>query len=180
VVFGNALEELTLQRVEAHARAGFVALTANEEVNLLFAQAVRRHNKNAPVHVALDSLNEGVTQHMVERIKGSLLFGGSHRIGRWEQLFDKGSVELQVWERSSSSDVPRVSHPVWKGGDPTDGYLPLVVDRAGSVTPVADADSLVSGDVVTFAIDESKAADVETMLESRGWVRVGAAVPEVV
>lgn len=193
VVFGNGLEELTLRRVEVHAREGFVALTPNEEVNLLFSQLVRRYNKTAPVYVALDSMNEGVTPEMLDSAKASLLFGGSHRIERWTQRFEHGDVDVEHWRRAADSGdvvggdvaggdivggdiVGRASHLVLKQQDETsDHFLPLVAERKGKVTPVGGLGSIAEGDLVTFAIDKAYAKDVAARLTQHGWEKQAGA-----
>ena len=65
VIFGNGLKTHYLLRAEIDTRSGALAITGNEEVNLLFVQKVRKVAKLPHVFMALQDQYERVTLDMV-------------------------------------------------------------------------------------------------------------------
>ena len=174
IVYGNALEELTLRRAEAQSRAGFVALTSNDEVNLLFGQRVRDFNKVAPVLVTIDSLSEGATREMVHGSGWRILFGSPHRIARWVQRFERGEVLLETWRAGPPDPTKETSAGVSdRALAGSDALLPMFIERRGTTTPVADQQPIAEGDQVTFAIDPYSRAQAVGQLSELGWTQVG-------
>src|SRR5690606_3894188 len=171
ILYGNGLEELTLRRAEAGSRAGFVALTPNEEVNLLFAQHVRAFNKNAPVLVALDALSEGITPDMVYAEGARVLFGASYRTARWVQRFERGEVQLETWRAGPEVAERDAGLPDEERRAEGDELLPMVIQRRGDVAPVADRQRILEADQVTFAVHRSRAEQATARLKNWGFCR---------
>ncbi len=173
-VYGNGLKERTLLRVEASIRAGFVAATPNEAVNLLFAQQVRRHNRSAPLYVALNALNEGVTAEMVHTLGGRVLFGGAHRVARWDALFEKKEVVIEYWQAEGSArGFPPLSDPALDGQQPppdSDLFLALVVRHRRRVLPLGDRQQLTRGDLVAVAMPSARVTEGRQRLAELGLV----------
>ncbi len=180
IIYGNGLEELTLRRAEAPIRLGFVALTQNEEVNLLFAERVRHHNKTAPVYVTLNSLNEGVTRDMVKSAGARVLFGGSYRVARWLRRFEQGDIEIQTWARgAASAELTRTDAPAdWERrseAHESDLYLPLLIERGGRVEPFGAEQLSEEASRIVVAVHTPDRTQARDRLVGLGWQEQNAA-----
>lgn len=178
VVFGNALEESTLARAQVDTRAACVALTTNEEINLLFAQRVREEFKASKVLVALQSGHSGVTPERVEKAGAKVLFGRPRDLELWDVRFRRQTATFETWEL-----VDAASEDGWKSLDenspPRREWILELVYRRGKKrhlfsTPLEPK----KGDRVRFALLRERREQVSEWMENRGWSRVPEAASE--
>jgi NhaP-type Na+/H+ or K+/H+ antiporter len=173
VVYGNGLEESTLEQAEVEARAGVIGLTSNDEVNVLFAQKARRMSRNVKLFVALENLERGVTSQMVHEMSASVLFGSAVDVEAWNHRFERRAVRIGLW-RCRDQQAADGSEPLGTDGSSAlrTLVLPLTVSRAGRVLPVDDEVVFHEGDEVTFAVNTERAQEADDWLSARGWIRL--------
>ncbi len=168
VVYGNGLEERTLQRARVDTVAGVIAMTTNEEVNLLFARNAHYEHKVARSYVAL-RLDQGtVTPAMVHAIEGEMLFGAQRGLDLWNVRLRRGHATAERWRLNA---LPENATEL-NGPKPTDVarcVLPLVRSRRGRVTPIGDSTELREGDVVTLLVYDERRDEVVPWLTDQGW-----------
>lgn len=175
-LYGNALEERTLQRAEIDIRAGVVALTPNEEVNLLFAQKARREGGLRRLSVALKTGQEGVTRQMVHDAGVAVLFGGPEDVQVWIGRLRRDAVIPQRWRLGREPDEEEAASP--GPSDEVEGaLLPIAYRRGGRGWPVTDATRLKKGDEATWLVYAERAEAGRRWLEQRGWVPLDGPAP---
>jgi hypothetical protein len=190
-VFGNALEERTLQRAQLDERAACLALIPNEEVNLLFCRHVNESFKGPVVYVALPGREAGVTRDMVREAGGRLLFGAPRDTSLWSLRLRRGLATIEAWQLEEKELIPENAGERDLLEIPEDLFLPLLVLRAGKLMPTHDGHALKRGDVVYLALFAEKLAGAQEWLRKRGWrsasksarpasVALGAAAPGVI
>jgi Trk K+ transport system NAD-binding subunit len=165
VIYGNAFEERTLHRAEIDTRKGIISLTANEEVNLLFAQKAKEEGKVPNLLISLESGDEGVTTEMVHEFGGAVLFARPRDLEVWSVRLKQEQTELQIRELTGHNiDEQEL-------GDTTmeNLVLPLVFHHNEKVIPVDDHIKLKRKDRVTFLINLRRREEAEEWFERNGW-----------
>ncbi|WP_395835713.1 cation:proton antiporter [Cystobacter fuscus] len=165
VLFGDGLDERTLLRAQLEGRAGYVGLTVNEAVNLLFALKVREHDRTARPLVAMHRGHTAVRKEHAGDI-GRVLFGEERGLDEWASRSERGRVSLERWVleapqlESSSPGVNRMLEET---------LLPVLLVREGQVRLYDDTVQPLAGDRVDFALDDERADEGRAWLASHGW-----------
>lgn len=152
VIYGNALEPRTLKLAEIDTRAGAVALTSNEDTNLLFLQRVRELTREPRICTSLGSLDTGVTAPMVKKLGAEVVFGGAEDIERWGRRLDDGDAEVRWWRTTADADTEHV----FTKGERNAPYLPLVVRKKTGLSPATGGTRLRRGDCVAFLMHRAR------------------------
>ena len=97
VIFGNGLKTHYLLRAEIDTRSGALAITGNEEVNLLFVQKVKEEAKLINIFMALQDQYERVSRDMVHETGSQVMFGSSCDVDFWSACIRKGLIYLERW-----------------------------------------------------------------------------------
>jgi NhaP-type Na+/H+ or K+/H+ antiporter len=174
VIFGNGLKTHNLLRAEIDTRAGALAITGNEEMNLLFIQKVREETKLPHIFMALQGQHERVTVDMVHQTGSQVMFGSSCDVDFWSSCIRKGMVNLERWqvqETGMHTDKGIENAP----GDPfLSDYsgLPLTVQRNGRQFPVGDSTRFRNGDEVAYIVLVKNAEKAHEQLQAMGWQRI--------
>jgi len=174
VIFGNGLKTHYLLRAEIDTRAGALALTGNEEANLLFIQKVKKETKHLHLFMALQDQYERVTPDMVHKTGSQILFGSPRDVNFWSICIRKGLVKLERWqvlETSIRTEKEMENAP----GDPflrDNSGLPLAVRRTGRQFPVGDLTRFCGGDEVAYIILIEHAEKVHEYLKAMGWQQI--------
>jgi NhaP-type Na+/H+ or K+/H+ antiporter len=174
VIFGNGLKTHYLLRAEIDTRAGVLAVTGNEEVNLLFIQKVRKVAKLPHIFMALQDKYERVTLDMVHETGSQVLFGGARDVDFWSVCIRKGLVNLERWqvqETNMHTEKNSETEPVDPFLDDKSG-IPLVVRRNGRQFPVGDSTRFRNGDEVAYLVLVEHAEKVHEQLQAMGWQRI--------
>jgi hypothetical protein len=168
VIYGNVLEERTLERAQLEGRAACIAVTPNDEANLLFARRAIEEFKMPRTYVALTRGGGGVTEAIVRQAGGTLLFGIPRDLELWALRLRRGMAPIEIWRYGEppASGVQRAADPF---DTPKTLCLPLVVWRGERVFPANRADGLVEGDVVHFAVFREHGAQARAWLRENGW-----------
>ncbi len=171
VLFGNALREGLLLRADLDGRAGAVAVTPNEEINLLFARKAREEFKVPKVWVALRSEQASVTPEMVRDVGARLLFGRPRNLGLWSARLGRGAAPIERWQLAEEADFS-VTEPAPSTNHPMNFVLPLTLERGASCLPIDDRSDFRPGDVGQFAVLDDHREEAEAWLAQEGWQRV--------
>jgi Trk K+ transport system NAD-binding subunit len=176
VIFGNGLKTHYLLRAEIDTRAGAMAITSNEEVNLLFIQKVKEEAKLRHLFMTLQSQNERVTPDMVHETGSQVMFGCSRDVDFWSVRIRKGTVNLERWqvqETTVDSEI-KVENA---SGDPflrDNAGIPLAVRRNGRQFPVGDSTQFRNEDEVAYLVSVEKTEEAHEQLQTLGWQRITA------
>ncbi len=171
VVFGNAFEERTLLRAGLDGLAGCIGLTPSEEVNLLFATKTCEEFKIGTPFVALH-LHEGhVTDEMVHRIGGRVLFGVQQDLDLWSVRLARGTAAVERWRCDAKPDGTDADAEETEGLLPKtlqNAMLPLAVHRGGRAFPADERTELKKGDEISVVVFEEHREDAAAWLAARG------------
>ncbi len=170
-IFGNVLEEGPLLLAEADSRTACIAITPNEEVNLLFASKAIQDHGVGIVHVALRVEETGVTAGMVSGRGASLLFGSATDIDHWSHRLGRSSVSVEVWEWSPG-EPPAQSGEEMAASLTAEGagiLLPMAYVRSEQISAVDDRWKPRPGDHVHFAIMQEGREAAISLLSRFGW-----------
>jgi NhaP-type Na+/H+ or K+/H+ antiporter len=96
VVFGNALEERTLQRANIGEFATCIALTTNEKINLLFANKVKSEFRLSRLSIAVHERASRISAEMLRESSAAVLFGQPFDIALWSSEYDEGLSPAKV------------------------------------------------------------------------------------
>lgn len=180
VIVGNALEESSMARAQLDSRAGCLAVTTNEEINMLFARRATDAFKVRALYVALQEGRRSVTEEMVRTLGARVLFGRERDLELWDVRLRRGLAEPELWEmprrvddRSPVEVSGEYTFAAWAGsGRHDESALPQGAGSVAGVTPVADpaqtAGPSVDADAETEAtgalVDNSVATCPESIL----------------
>jgi NhaP-type Na+/H+ or K+/H+ antiporter len=176
VIFGNGLKTHNLLRAEIDTRAGALAITGNEEVNLLFVQKVKEETKLLNIFMALQDQYERVTLDMVHEAGAQVMFGSSRDVEFWAACIRKGQVNLERWQ-VQETDLPADKQANGAPGDPLlsdNSGIPLTLQRNGRQFPVTDSTRFRNGDEIAYIVLVEHAEKVQKHLQALGWQRITA------
>lgn len=173
-VFGNALEERTMLRAQIDSYSACIALTPNEEINLLFAGRARRGFKVLDQYVALHLQRGSITPEMVHGQHAHVLFGMRRDLDLWSLRIKRELAVPERWRLDADAEASLHEKESELTRD-ENHLLPLVRHRKGQVVPVADSRNIQTGDEVTFLVFEEKRVEAVGWLEGNGWKPVPAA-----
>ncbi|WP_158623673.1 cation:proton antiporter [Corallococcus llansteffanensis] len=166
VLFGNGLEERTLLRAEPEGRRGFLGLTHNEGVNLLFADRVRALQRSAPNYTALHRGHVGVSSTTVSATGGHVLFGAERDLDAWLARCEQQAVSREHW-RLEAPQVQATVPPAT--GTLEEALLPLVLERPQGTVLFDETAVPVAGDRVDFLVAHARREEAHAWLNSHGW-----------
>jgi hypothetical protein len=140
VVYGNALEERTLQRGRFEGVRVAVGLTTNETVNAVFVDRARDLFAVPEGLVAVERTDTGFAKELVEGQRASVAFDGPHDVGRWEVRARRGSVTIEKRcfrppdEAPPPADAPTTGDAL---SGAFEGFVVIAVQRGGRVAPMS-------------------------------------------
>ena len=105
VVKGSGLDAGILEEAGATGAQGFMAMTANAEVNLLAARIASRRFGIPEIYAALTQGTSDSLVAMLEEVQGSLLFGRLVDLATWEADLDSGRLVALSYTVADPSDV---------------------------------------------------------------------------
>lgn len=173
VLHGQGLQPAVLSKADPDSRLGCIALTPNEEVNLLFAKRVEEETRVPTLFVALQREQEGIPIETVHEARAVVLFGRSRRLDEWTERLDHRTATVERWTRTNapSREFEEKLHDVGS-------LLVLAVRRRGRMRPYDDEVQLGGKEEIAIIIDDARRASAEEELRERGWSPVHAAVEE--
>lgn len=172
-IYGSGTTESALLRADFESRAGVVALTTNEEANLLFVESARTLHGAPRAWVALRKGHMRLRRDQILSRGAHILFGEPRQIDRWDTLIerDEAEIEMRVSEadsvESADAQAPEPGSSSWPSS-----ALPLVVHRNGKARLVDETYEARRGDRIVFLVQRSNAASASDDLRQRGWAPV--------
>jgi NhaP-type Na+/H+ or K+/H+ antiporter len=185
VVWGNAIEERTLQRARVEDRAACITVTQNEEINYMVGRDAATEFKVPRVHVAIRRDQSTVHQKLVREADCSVLFGKPRDLDLWMVRLRRKLLDLEPWTLTAPPAANGAANGAGDGADgaaaaetarnrspfemPEGLLLPLVRARRGKTAAVHGKDPFRKGDTVTFAVFRERRGEALAWLESRGF-----------
>jgi NhaP-type Na+/H+ or K+/H+ antiporter len=168
VVFGNALEERTLQRAGLDGAASAIGLTPNEGLNLLFIQRAREEYK---IPNAWSVMGGHVTAALIQDAGAHVLFGSERDIDLWSIRLRRGLAQTERWQRS------RLEKRDWPDGQAlpeaiTGALLPLVLRRGSTTVLVDENTEFKEKDELVLIVFSEKREDANRWLVAQGWMKI--------
>lgn len=172
VIYGNALEERTLQRARFEEVRVAAGLTANQTVNAVFADRARDLFGVPEGVVAVQRIDSGFAKELVDKEQAMVAFDGAHDMGRWEVRGRRGSVTIE--HRRYVADA--VADPPAPDADSLstmeEGFVLVALKRGSRVEPMSTAITPKEGDIATVAIYEVEGDEARGRLAALGWLPV--------
>lgn len=132
VMQANALEVNTLLRGGVETRKGVIAMTANDEINLLFVQAAKRLAPHVQAWLALGGGKGGVTDHMVEAAGARTVCGRKFDVALLAAMLEEGRLEVQSRKREEAEKDDEGKTVIRRAGE-----MPLLVRKGKSIEPAS-------------------------------------------
>lgn len=132
VLMGNGLDAHTLLRAGVETRRGVIAMTSNDETNLLFVQTAKRLHRALAGWLVLGGAKGGVTSQMIEEEGARVLGGRKMDIALLAALVEEGRMETQQRKRGGAGK-DNGKTIVRRAGE-----VPLLVKRGGRLVPAGD------------------------------------------
>jgi NhaP-type Na+/H+ or K+/H+ antiporter len=171
VIYGDALQDRTLQRARFESVGSAIGLTPNQMLNSVFASRARENFGVPRGYVAAINLEAGLAPELVEREEVFVLFDGPHDVERWDVRSRHNELEVDYWvyggepERDASADEG--AEPAPKAGE---RFVILSIQRGKKVMPMHAGLSLEAGDVAAVAIHGEERDGAADILTAWGWV----------
>jgi len=192
VIFGNALEERVLVRAQVESRAGCIAVTRNEEINLLFARKIIEEFKGPRVYVGLQRGHEGVTVEMVAHRGARLLFRRDRDLELWDVRYRRNLVNDDLWQLVDADQFKEQLQDRERAEAPSAGHsskdelfwfpesvLPLARTRGEKTEAIDEQYRPKNGDRVRFAIFRERYDFASEWLQDHGWERLESNIASV-
>ena len=152
-----------MRRAQIEDRAACIAVTPNEEVNLILARQAHREFDIDHVYVAIRRDQSTVTPSIVRAAEAGVLFGRARDLELWIVRFRREHVVTEEWE------VPEGPVTEETLDFPVSRILPLAVRRSGRLFPVDDRYRPQKVDVMTLALHVDAREEARDWLVGRGW-----------
>jgi hypothetical protein len=172
VIHGHGLDPEVIRDAEPQARVGCIAVTPNDEVNLLFARSVREETRAPALWVAIRQEAGGIPSETVRAAHAGVLFGRPCNLEHWIVALEAGSIEIQIRVRTTPSRATTALND-----EPS--LLILAVRRRGRRIPYDDTVPLEARSEIAVAVDTARRADAEATLQAHGFTE-SVLVPQLV
>lgn len=173
VIFGDPLDERTLQRARMDLVGTVIGLTFNEHVDSLFVREAREAYGVSRGYVAVESFDPH-TQPLIQRSGLHVLFDGPHDQAQWDVRWRHGDVDIESFEyrlRVEPGEVVTTTEPPVEGPEATtqELYVVLTSLRGKHLEPFRAGANLRQGDVAFVALYQpSRTAAIEQLAQA-GW-----------
>ncbi len=174
VVFGDAMQERTLNRAQFELVGTAIGLTSNDHLNILFIQQAKELFRVPKVYVALESLEKKGPPDQVKRYEADVLFDGPHELRRWDVRFQHGDAGIEHLEFRPKPEIPEAESA--PEGDLKKGpsrsnehYLILAVKRKDRMIPMSQDLVPREGDIASVAIYKPDHDEALRLLQTDGW-----------
>ena len=170
VVYGNAIEPRTLHRAEAGMRRGCIGLTANQEINLLFAHKVAEETEDVATPIAIHRLHRGIDEKHAKQEGTPVLFGGPRDLDRWISVFANEGAVIERWSPGPKANLALLSTENTR--PEVRAILPLLANNQGEVELYTNETEITADTKLTLAFDQEEQDTASRWLEDEGWTRI--------
>ena len=147
-IHGNILKEETMETAEAFDKGSFIALTGNNEINLLAAQLAHDAFFIPKNIVLFAPQDDGAGVELLDRIKASSMFASTTQIAPWILKIKTGDIKEDT-EEVSEVTTTRKWVKQRKLGETN--ILPvLIIDTDGKKRPFHYHDEIQAGEKVLY------------------------------
>jgi len=167
VVFGNALEERTLQRARFESVGTAIGLTPNETLNGLFITRAHELFDVPSGYVALERLHSGVTQEFISSRDADALFEDGHDVERWDVRVRHGETLVEPFVYRGPGGPAEFAEASGRANQ--ERFVILAHQRGQKVRPMSVGLALREGDRVAVAIHKPERAEARARLAERGF-----------
>ena len=162
VVFGDALQERTMQRGRFESVGIAVGLTTNQVLNSVFVSRARELFGVPQGYISVEREGTGIAPDLVQQQGARVLFEGAHDAERWDTRFRQGYAQVEEWEvvREASSSEP----------EPPKGESLVVLGhlQGSRARPMHTGARLGVGHRVAVAVFKAEREEAEAWLRWRG------------
>ena len=174
VVFGNAIQERTLQRAGFESVETAVALTGNKTLNGVFVDRARDFFGVRRGLVAATEIDGGLVAELVEREEADVVFEAHHDLERWDSRWRSGEAEVircrYAPPREIEDPAPSEESPARGSGE---AFVILAIERGGVTHPMSMAFEPKPDDGANVALHIPERDEALATLASRGWLPSG-------
>lgn len=164
----NGLDVQGVPGVDLDTRAGVIALTSNDEVNLIFIHRAHREARHLKLLMVVKSLDASVTPQTLEERGIELLSGGKQDLDRWSKLIQADDARL-YWFRLDNelSTEARILDDKL-----SPAFAPLVRKRASKLSLVVSATEYRRTDEVGCLVERRRIDAIAEHLAAAGWTQI--------
>ncbi len=174
VIYGSGLKPEVLSRAEIDIRLGAIAMTANDEVNYLFLQRVRKEARGLMLFSALKVKGTSLTEKMIHHEGASILFANPVDVDFWSHRIRNRKVVLQTWRKADGPNTTVKNNKDFSAKVSSKNVLWVAIKKNGGLmVPFGDAASISRGDIVFLFVFEPETGRVDSLLGQDGWEKAG-------
>lgn len=179
VVFGNALEERTLLRARIELVGTVIGATYNNHLNSTFVVQTRKLFKVPAGYIAVDELEDELTQDFIRQQGEEVLFDGPHDTERWDVRFRHKDLVVDYFAYSSAkSPVEKEGHLKnemrWNYPKSGERFVMLTIQRGERTFPMSLGFKAKEGDIAAVAVYIPERDTALKILGELGWYRTRA------
>jgi len=170
IVYGDALQERTMQRVRPEAVGTVIGVTPNQMLNGVFVSQTRDRFGVPVGYVAVSQAGKGIAPDLVRSEVAGVLFDGPHDMERWDVWYRHEQVSIEEWVYGGPPKPPEGEELETKP-PPNNGerFVILAVARGKQVRPMHATFKLQAGDVASVAVREDESSRAHDILRELGW-----------
>jgi hypothetical protein len=167
VVYGNALQERTLQRARFELVGTAIGVTTNGSLNRQFVTYASEH------YDVPEGLAAMKREDKINEVTG--LFTVSHDLERWDVRVRHQATEVQTWQYVGEPDISDEDQDgagSQNGGQPVrskDRFVMLLITRGKNLFPTSYGYKPKAGDVASIIIHIPDAEEARVELSAMGW-----------
>lgn len=171
VVFGDALRERTLRRLQIELVGTAIGATFNDNLNSQFVHLARHTFGVKRGYVSVDSFDGDRPPQHVTRHSADVLFDGPHDQERWDVRLRQGLVDIV--ELTRAEEEAAAEAPAGEDSSPANAerelFVILTLRSNGKVVPMSFTARPKKGDGASAAIYSVKRDEALAALAGLGW-----------
>jgi NhaP-type Na+/H+ or K+/H+ antiporter len=169
VVYGNALQERTLQRARMETVSTVVGLTTNQMLNGVFVSRTRERFSVPEGYVAVERPGEGLAPELVRQEEAAVLFDGPHDVERWDVRSRHGGVSVERWAWRGAIEEGEAQAAVAESSADRDLFVILTLRRGNRTLPMRADLEPKAGEVAAVAVHVVERDEAHAALRAAGW-----------
>jgi NhaP-type Na+/H+ or K+/H+ antiporter len=170
VIYGDAVQERTLQRARFETVGSAIGLTPNDALNRLFVSRAGELFRVPQAYVATARSPAGLAPELMRSAQAVVLFEASHDVERWDVRARHGDLELEHWAfRGAPTAEQAAQGEVETPPNAGERFVILAIRRGRITRPMSVDFKLRAGDVAAIAVHAPERAEAHRILRELGW-----------